>query len=222
MIITIDGPSGTGKSTVAKRVAAALGFTYCDTGAMFRTIAYGIFSSKVDPLQEDSVKEFLKNNAIEVKLVSGKMHFFLKGIDVTEHLRSREVTEIASKIATIRAVRERLKELQKEIGKQGKCVFEGRDMGTEIFPKAEVKIFLTAEPAIRAERRYKELIEKDPKKYAGLTKEEILSDINERDERDSNRKEAPLKAAADAHILDTSHLTIDQVIDKILVIVKNS
>jgi CMP/dCMP kinase len=215
MIVTIDGPSGTGKSTVAKRVAEKLGFTYCDTGAMFRAIAYGILKAKIDHTNHEKVKEFLVHNGVKVVLVGKKMHYFLGEADVTEHLRSLEVTEMSSKIATIQAVREKLAILQRELGKNANTVFEGRDMGTAIFPRAEVKVFLTADPAVRAQRRYKELVDKDPSFYQNLTEQQVLEDINERDKRDSTRDVAPLKPAEDAHIIDTSKLSIDEVVNTI-------
>ena len=221
MIITIDGPSGTGKSTVAKKVAEKLGFTYFDTGAMFRTIAYGILVNRIDYKNHEILAHFLQTAELSLKNHQGKTHFYLNGSDVTSHLRTAEVTSLSSKISTIKEVRDKLGQLQRDLVKGISAVFEGRDMGTVIFPNAETKIFLTAEPAVRAKRRYHELVAKDATFAESHSFEKTLQDIQERDERDENREIAPLKAAKDAHLVDTSNLSIDEVVDHIIFLIKS-
>lgn len=213
MIITIDGPSGTGKSTVAKGLAKKLGFVYFDTGAMFRTLAYGIIFYKIDANNLEALSTFLDQATVTIKKESDSaaIHYWLNQHDVTAELRRHDVTDLASKISTLKAVRDKLAALQRQLAQGIDAVFEGRDMGSVIFPHAELKVFLTADPKIRAERRHKELLSKD----ASITLDKVLQDINERDERDSNRSIAPLKPAADATIIDTSHLFINDVIEKI-------
>ncbi|MDB6081042.1 MAG: cmk [Chlamydiia bacterium] len=220
MIITIDGPSGTGKSTVAKRVAAALGFTYFDTGAMFRAIAYGVIRDKIDYMNEEALADFLIQYPVTLKTIEGETqtHYFLGTSDATGELRRLDVTKMASQISTLKIVRDTLATTQRTLGRHQDSVFEGRDMGSVIFPEAKVKIFLTADSKTRAERRYRELLAKDPS--FSLSKEQILIDINERDERDSKRELAPLKAALDAHIIDTSTLSIDEVVIHIIALTK--
>jgi cytidylate kinase len=213
MIITIDGAAGTGKSTVAKKVAERLGFTYVDTGAMFRAVAYGMLSQRID-IQH--VEEFLHNFPLAIKEHQGVLHYYLADIDATDHLRTQEVTDMSSKIATLKPVREALKQSQRAVAQGKNAVFEGRDMGTVVFPKADLKIFLTASPEVQAERRYKEMIQKNPDLQKTLSYEQVLSDIVERDARDRSRAIAPLEPAADARIIDTSHLSIDRVVEKII------
>lgn len=216
MIITIDGPSGTGKSTVAKRVAEKLGFTYFDTGAMFRALAYGIIRDKIHYHDEKALAHFLQSHPVSIRTneETKRVSILLNDVDVTEKLRYPDVTELSSKISTIKAVRDTLAATQRKLSEERDSVFEGRDMGTVIFPQARLKIFLTADPEIRAERRHQELVAKGA--LHAPTKEQTLKSIIERDERDSTRDLAPLKAAADAHIIDTTHLTIDEVVGRIV------
>jgi len=222
MIITIDGPSGTGKSTVAKKVAEKLGFTYFDTGAMFRAIAYGVIANQIDYKNQELLIHFLQSAELTLKNQHGKTHFYLNGSDVTGHLRTAPVTLLSSKISTIKEVRDKLSQLQRDLVKGDiSAVFEGRDMGTVIFPKAEVKIFLTAAPLVRAKRRYDELVAKDPSMAQSMTLEKTLQAIQERDERDENREIAPLKAASDAYLIDTSSLSIDEVVEQIITLIKS-
>jgi cytidylate kinase len=211
MIITIDGPSGTGKSTVAKKLADTLGWIYFDTGAMFRTLAYGVIKYEIDLNSEPQLGYFLAHFPVTLKKQNGVTHFFLDDEDATMHLRRPDVTEMASKISTIQAVRQTLAIAQRKLAiSGGSSIFDGRDMGTVIFPHADLKIFLTADPQIRAERRYLELVAKNPDPT--LTEERVLADILERDTRDMTRDIAPLKPAEDAHVIDTSALSIDEVV----------
>lgn len=216
MIITIDGPAGTGKSTVAKRVALALKITYFDTGAMFRSYAYGLLSESIDPSDIPNVISFVKGNHLVINSQSGKNSYLLAGRDVSAFIRSREVSDIASKISIIPEVREELRTMQQKLPIGTDAVFDGRDMGTVVFPNADIKIFLTASSLVRAERRYKELIEKSDVHSKSFSLDDIKQEIDERDHRDSTRKIAPLKPASDALIIDTSTLSVDEVVDLII------
>jgi len=211
MIIAIDGPSGTGKSTVAKGVAAKLGFAHFDTGATYRSLAWWIAEQGINPNDEKAVEGQLHSFHFEIK----KSCYFVNGADVTEAIRTHEISSLASKIAVYPEVRKKMVQIQRAFGHKIDAVFEGRDMGTVVFPEAEVKIFLTAKPEVRAQRRYLELQGKIPF-------EQILKDIQERDHNDSTRAVSPLKKAEDAILVDTSDLTAAQVIDKIVRIVKPS
>ncbi len=214
MIIVIDGPAGTGKSTVAKGVAKKLGFTFFETGAMYRSFAWLILKENIDPNNKQAVIAKLPDFAFEIK---EEKKYFVCGVDVTEAIRQPQISTIASQIAVYPEVRSEMVQIQRKLAKGCNAVFEGRDMGTVVFPKADVKVFLTAKPEIRAERRYKELQEKFPEKNIEL--EQILKETKERDETDSTRAVSPLKQASDAHLIDTSDLSADDVITQILKLV---
>lgn len=215
MIITIDGPSGTGKSTVAKGVAKRLGFTFFDTGAMYRSFAWIVLKEGIDPSNEAQVESLLSNFHYEIQTgKEGEKRYFVNGTDVTDSIRSQAISMAASQIAIYPAVRAALVKIQRKFGLAVDAVFEGRDMGTVVFPEADLKIFLTAKPQVRAERRHRELLQKFPDLQ--MSQEEILSGIEERDKIDSNRAASPLKQASDAILIDTSNLTAHQVIDKII------
>ncbi len=215
MIITIDGPSGTGKSTVAKGVAKKLGFTFFDTGAMYRSLAWLILKEKVDPMDRRAVVSLLPQFKFEIRPVKhGERHYFVEGNDVTHEIRTQAISMAASQIAVYPEVRESMVKIQRHFGHAVDAVFEGRDMGTVVFPDADLKIFLTADPEVRAERRYQELIHKFPD--LSLTFEEILKEIQERDKTDTNRAISPLKKASDAVLIDTSKFTAQQVIEKVV------
>lgn len=217
MIITIDGPAGTGKTTVAKAVAQELGFTYFDTGAMYRALTYGIISNNVDADNPEALTTFLQNYPVSVKSHLGEKRIFLGTEDVTDKIRSKDVTSLVSKISAFPVVREKLVEIQRNLAKGVNAVFEGRDMGTVVFPNAELKIFLTASPEVRGKRRYDELVEKFPNDTA-ITEAGVLDDINRRDTYDASRDISPMKPADTAVIIDTSGLTIDDVINRIIVL----
>ena len=218
MIITLDGPSGTGKSTIARLVAGRLGLSYFDTGAMYRAFAWFLLNRKIDIADLEAIETALPAFKFIVQdLPSGK-RYFVGNIDVSEQIRSKEITDIVSPVSALKAVRSLLSQTQREYGAKGNALFEGRDLGTVIFPQAEIKIFLTARAEVRARRRYKELLTKNPN--LDLSEESILEAINKRDEFDSTREIAPLKCPPDAHVVDTSDLSIDQVVEEILKYVK--
>lgn len=217
MIIAIDGPSGTGKSTVAKGVAKRLGFTFFDTGAMYRSVAWQILQEGVNPADQNAVAEMLPRFAFHIKTSKeGERSYFVGTHDVSKEIRSQHISAVASQVATYPEVRQTLVHIQRKFGQETDAVFEGRDMGTVVFPNADLKIFLTAKPAVRAERRYKELRGKFPDLAADLSLDQIQMEIEARDVNDSTRKISPLKQAPDAVLIDTSDLSVEQVIQKIV------
>ncbi len=224
MIVAIDGPSGTGKSTVAKSVAARLGFTFFDTGAMYRSFAYWILKNGVPSTHPEEVSKWISSFQFSItKNQEAERAYLVNGIDVTQEIRSPEISSISSQIATYPEVRKAMVKMQRRFGRASNAVFEGRDMGTVVFPDADVKIFLTANPAIRAERRYKELVAKFPDLSEELRLDQVMQEMADRDQNDSNRSISPLRQAPDALLIDTSDLTIDQVVERILAQVpKNS
>lgn len=216
MIITIDGPVGTGKSVVAKKLAEAIGFIFFDTGAMYRTLTYGILKHHIDVHQADQLHEFLDQFELDIKVVRRERVYFFEGEDVTQKIRGKEVTLAVSEVSAIKAIREKLTAIQRELSEGVNAVFEGRDMGTFVFPDASLKIFLTGRNEVRAKRRFDELKAKHSEESKNLTLEKCLEDINKRDTYDSTREHAPLSQAKDAYIIDTSDLTIDEVVFRIL------
>lgn len=216
MIITIDGPAGTGKTTVACNVAEKLGFSYFDTGAMYRALTYLFLEEKIGLQNTEEIKKCLNHFSFDIKDKEGKKHYFIDSEDVTEKIRSQEVTEAVSEVASLGEVRKALVAIQQEFGKGKNAVFEGRDMGTVVFPHAEYKFYLDALPSVRALRRYQELKEKNM-----LTSEkEVFENIMTRDYYDSNRDISPLRRAEDAHLIDTSDMAIDEVIERVLSLIK--
>ncbi|MCB1109830.1 MAG: (d)CMP kinase [Chlamydiia bacterium] len=212
MIITIDGPSGTGKSTVARGLAEVLGMTYFDTGALYRAISWQILEKKISCDQKEALSSLLESFTYRIRMVEGEKHYFVGKTDVTQAIRSPEVTAIVSEVSALKEVREALKPLQVNFSKEMDVVFEGRDLGTVVFPQAEIKFFLTARPEVRAERRFKELQRKFPDQTFSF--DETLQEIQKRDQFDSSREIAPLKRAEDAILIDTSDLTVEEVIQK--------
>ncbi len=215
MIITIDGPVATGKSTIAKKLAESLDFIFFDTGAMYRILTYAILKYKINMHHPEQLAEFLKHFQFDIKMLGKEHHYFMNGEDVTQKIRGQEVTSTVSKVSAIKAVRDRLVAIQRELAIGVNAVFEGRDMGTIVFPQA-IKIFLTGRDDIRAKRRYEELISKYPEEAKNLTLEKCLEEINKRDLYDSTREHSPLIQAQDAFIIDTSDLTVDEIVFKIL------
>lgn len=216
MIITIDGQIATGKSTIAKKLAEELGYIYFDTGAMYRCITYMAIKKKLDIENPRDLEELLNNFTFDIKVKFGERRYFVDKEDITRQIRGEEVTSQVSKVSAIPQLREKMVCMQRQFAVGVNAVFEGRDMGTVVFPEADLKIFLTGRPEIRAKRRYDELKEKFPVESENLTLQKALEDINARDAFDMNRAASPLKCAADAVEVDTSDLSIDEVVMRIL------
>ena len=214
--VALDGPSGAGKSTVAKAVAKKLGIVYVDTGALYRTLALHANNCGVACDDEKNVLDILYTANIELKYIDETQAVFLNGEDVSGLIRTPEISMGASAISAIPAVREFLLDLQRKIAYENSVIMDGRDIGTVIIPDAEVKIFITAAPEIRAKRRYDELIEKGQK----VEFDDVLKDVIQRDYNDSHRDISPLKQADDAVLLDTSYLNLEESIDKAIDIIK--
>lgn len=212
MNIAIDGPSGAGKSTIAKKVAAQLNMVYVDTGAMYRAIGFYFLNHNIDPSDEKACNEALPEINVRLFYEDGLMHVLLNDEDITGMIRTQKVGEAASKGSKNPKVREHLLLLQRKMAETNPVIMDGRDIGTVVLPNADLKIFLTASSRVRAERRTKELLEKGET----VSIDEVQKEIEERDYRDSHREIAPLKQAEDAYLLDSSNLTIDEVVEKII------
>lgn len=210
--IAIDGPAGAGKSTIAKKVAKELGYVYVDTGALYRAIAYYLVTNQIDIEDENALTAACDNISIEIKYEHEVQQVYVNGENVTPYLRTEETGNMASKSSAKAPVRAALLDLQRDMAKAYNVVMDGRDIGTNVLPDAEVKIYLTASSEERANRRYKELIEKGEKPDF----DKIEADIIERDERDMNRAIAPLKRAEDAVLVDSSDMGLEEVVKKIL------
>ena len=209
--VAIDGPAGAGKSTIAKHAAKNPGFIYVDTGAIYRTISLFMLRQGFTPEDADKIAEALPQARVELKFIDGTQHVLLCGEDVSEAIRTLEVSMATSKMSAIPAVRAYLLDLQKDMAKHYNVIMDGRDIGTVVLPDAQIKLFLTASAEERAKRRFIELQEKQTE----TTFEEVLRDIQQRDYQDSHREVAPLKPAEDAEILDTSDLTLEESIDAV-------
>jgi cytidylate kinase len=211
MIIAIDGPSGAGKSTLGKMLAKELGLLYLDTGAMYRAGAVAAIRAGI-PL-DDAVEltQVVRNSKIELAGEPDSLRVLLDGKDISTEIRTLEVAQAASIVSTVSDVRRRMVELQREIGENAPngCVLEGRDIGSVVFPNADIKFFLTAKPEARARRRYEE----DKSKGRVTTYDQTLAEINERDERDVSRDDSPLKISEDAVVIDTSELDLTEVFE---------
>lgn len=216
MIITIDGPVATGKSSIAKKLAEAIGYIFFDTGAMYRVLTYGILKHKIDIHQQDQLQRFLDQFQVDTKAVRRERMYFFEGEDITKKIRGKEVTLAVSEVSAIKAVRDKLIAIQRELAVGINAVFEGRDMGTIVFPHASLKIFLTGRGEVRAKRRFDELKAKYPEEAKNLTLEKCLEDLTWRDQYDSTREHSPLCQAKDAYVIDTSDLTIDEIVFRIL------
>lgn len=213
--VAIDGPAGAGKSTIAKAAAKALGYIYVDTGALYRTVALGAVRAGVLD-SDDGIAALLPNLRVELKFVDGSQHVYLNGEDVSDLIRTPEISMGASKVSAVPAVRAFLLDLQRDLAKKNNVIMDGRDIATVVLPNAQVKIFLSATPECRARRRYKELLEKGQT----VTYEEVLADVNRRDYQDSHREIAPLKPSADSIMADTSELDLQQSTDLIINIIR--
>lgn len=213
--VAIDGPAGAGKSTIAKMVSKELGYIYVDTGALYRSIGYFVLTNGGDIDDADSVISFLPQINVEIKFLDGVQHVFVNDEDVSDKIRTEEVSQAASKASAIPEVRAFLLDLQRSFAKKYNIVMDGRDIGTVVLPEATVKIFLTASAEERANRRY---LEQKERGY-DVNYDDILADIKERDYRDMNREIAPLKCADDAIYLDTSPNTREMSIKAVLDII---
>lgn len=210
--IAIDGPAGAGKSTIARKAAQKLGFVYVDTGAMYRAMALYVLRKGIDPNDQQAVEALCPEMEISLQYKDGVQQVLLNGEDVSDQIRTEEVSATASAVSACGAVRSHLLELQRELARTRDVIMDGRDIGTCVLPHAQTKIYLTAGSHVRALRRFKELEEKG--QMCNL--EEIEQDIIERDYRDTHREIAPLRQAEDAVLLDSSSMTIDQVVEAIL------
>ena len=217
MNIAIDGPAGAGKSTIARLVSKKLDFIYVDTGAMYRAIALYFINNDTDVENEEELKAALDKIQINISYENGVQHILLNMDDVSKKIRNEQVGNMASKTSAYKPVREKLLDLQRGIAAENDVIMDGRDIGTNILPNAELKIYLTASVDVRAKRRYDELVEK------GETPdlETIKKDIEQRDYQDMNREVAPLRQAEDAVLVDTSEMGIDEVVDCIIELVKD-
>ncbi len=213
--IAIDGPSGVGKSTLAKAIAKKLGIVYVDTGAIYRTVGLYAQENDINPKDEETIKQHFCNMDIQLKWTDDGQVVLLNGRDVSKEIRTPKSSMYASDVSALPSVREFLLEKQRSIANASSVVMDGRDIGTVILPEADVKIFMSASEESRAKRRYKELLEKGEK----VSFEEVLSDISKRDNNDSTRKTAPLKAAEDAVMLDNTELDVDGTLQAALKII---
>ena len=207
--IAIDGPAGAGKSTIAKALAKELGYHYVDTGAIYRTVAYFLDLLGVSPKDADGVERYIDELTIQITYdETGKQHMIMNGMDVSDEIRTQDISQKASLVSAHAVVREVLLDMQREVARQHNVIMDGRDIGTVVLPNATAKIFLTATPEVRAKRRTDELVAKGQQ----ADFEQTLKDIKQRDYQDTTRPIAPLKQANDAVLLDTSDLNIEQVL----------
>ncbi|MGD9300743.1 MAG: (d)CMP kinase [Desulfobacterales bacterium] len=208
LLITIDGPAGAGKTTVSRALANRLGYRYIDTGSLYRGVALAVQNREVDPENDDDLKQLCSGLYLTIVRNGEELGLFLNGENISDRIRTPEITMLASAISARPVVREFLLDLQKDLGREKAAVFEGRDMGTVVFPDADVKFFLNASTRTRAQRRYAE-----QKPDSSQTLNEVERDIQRRDRNDSSRAVAPLKPAVDAIIIDSTELNADEVVD---------
>lgn len=211
LVVAIDGPAGAGKSTVAQMAAKELGFTYIDTGAMYRAVAWKSLQQG-QPVSDELINEVVQDIDIVLDYKDGKTRVFVDGTEVTAAIRTPEVTAIVSQVAALGPVRERLTDLQRKMATEGSVIMDGRDIATNVLPNADIKIFLTASIEERAQRRYKEM----KAKGYDVDLKQLQEEIGARDKADSEREISPLVQAEDAELLDTSHMTIGEVVQAIL------
>ncbi len=217
--VAIDGPAGAGKSTIARRVASELGFVYMDTGAIYRTVAYAVLRSYIDPKNAEAVATYLPTiSIVPIWDDSGVQHMLLDGEDVSAFIRSPEVSQNASVVAAIPMVRDFLLETQRSVAREYSVIMDGRDIGTVVLPNADIKIYLTASAEVRAKRRWLELQAKN----APDTYEQVLEEMILRDLRDTQREIAPLRQAEDAVLLDTSDMDLEQSIASVVSLVREA
>ncbi len=217
-VITIDGPTSSGKNSVGFLLAQKLGYQYIDSGSIYRAGCIFALRNNISLDDQKKLVEVFKNLQIEIKVNDSEQRFFATGEDITDRLHDSEVTKIVSVVSAIKEVREATKVIQYKLVNSCNTVMTGRDIGSEIFPDAKHKFYLTADIKIRAERRFKQLVEKDP----GITYEMVLQDMEKRDEADSTREVSPLRVPEDAVIIDNSNLTQQQTVEEILKHIKNA
>ena len=211
--IAIDGPAGAGKSTMAKRLATALGYVYVDTGAIYRTVGYHMNLMGIGPKDADGINRLIGDVNLDITYdAQGTQHMILNGADVSDEIRTPEMSMIASTISAHKVVRDFLLDTQRDLAKAYNVVMDGRDIGTVVLPDADLKIYLTAAPEVRAQRRIAQYREQGQK----VDERKILAEIIQRDEQDMNRPIAPLRRAKDAVLLDTSYLNVEETIARLL------
>ena len=214
--IAIDGPAGAGKSTIAKRLARELGYHYVDTGAIYRTLGYYFDLLGIGPKDIDGITRLIDECVIEIEWdTDGSQHMFLNEIDVSDDIRTPEISKIASAVSAHKLVRDTLLDMQRDVAKKHNVIMDGRDIGSVVLPRADVKFYLTASPEVRAKRRFDELAAKGSKD----TFSKVLKDVNDRDYADMNREVAPLKQTKSHILVDTSDMDVDQVIETMKAIV---
>jgi cytidylate kinase len=212
LIIAIDGPSAAGKTSAARTLAKRLGYIYLDSGALYRAIAWKVSQSGIEPKEYSRLAELLSKTEIRVKALGDDFRVWVDDLDVTQQLRAPAISRLASQVSSVPAVRGKLLQVQRQLGGQGGVVVEGRDIGTVVFPEADLKFYLDAALQVRGDRRYQEL------KAMGhaVEKEDVLEEVKIRDEKDSEREIAPLRKAKDAVVLDSTRMTLDQVVDRMM------
>lgn len=214
--IALDGPSGSGKSTIAKRLSNQLNILYLDTGAMYRAAALKAIALNIDTFDEVGVKTFIDDINLEIKYIDGTQHTYLDGEDVSERIREPHVSMAASNISSLKCVRLKMVDMQREIASQMSCVLDGRDIGSFVLPNADFKFYITASSSVRADRRFKEL----KLKGHDVDYDKLKEEIEQRDYNDKTRDFSPLRKAEDAIEIDTSFMTVEQVINKVLSYIK--
>ena len=211
LLITIDGPAGAGKTTVSRALADRLGYRYIDTGALYRGVAYEVKKQGINPENETELEDLCRRLQLSFKAEPQGLRLYSDQTDISDHIRTPEISMLASAVSAVAVVREYLLDVQREIGLRKEAVFEGRDMGTVVFPQADVKFFLNASLSTRALRRYQEL---EPESAQSL--ERVEKDMQRRDTNDSTRSLAPLKPADDAIVIDSTDLSIEEVVDQMM------
>lgn len=214
--IAIDGPAGAGKSSVARGIAKELGYIYVDTGALYRTIGLYAMRMKTDLENNAAVDEMLQGITVELKFIEGEQRVFLNGADVSPLIRTSEISMMASRVSALPQVRAFLLELQRELARKNNVIMDGRDIGTVVLPDAKIKLFLTASPECRADRRCRELAQKG--EPADL--QQVLAEIKQRDYNDSHRAIAPLKPAEDAQVVDNSNLSLEESVSAMTALIR--
>ena len=219
MIVAIDGPAASGKSTAAIGVAKALNITHLDTGAMYRAITFGLIKNQINFKDVKAIEAYLRTLELKFSIKEKNTALILDNIDITEKIRSNKINENVSEVSAVKIVREFMVKIQREMAKDTDCILEGRDIGTVVFPNADYKFFMTANDRSRAERRLIDLVSVGDKKVSDL--DVVLDELRFRDHKDSTRNHSPLQKADDAIIIDTTHLSIDEVVKKIVNIVNH-